>query len=227
VIAGWGLFACLLVVPASYAGYQARRGQQTSDAVERCKETCFYYGDEYFIDEAIILREIDELGGSQAAASCLMDYVNGAHTSARYRWVAIDMLGYCGRDAAWSVPRLRAILFTSREDALERSAAAFAMGRIGSPEAIGCLTFAVRNRNPKVREYAVKALSRTNAPGVEGALLLATTDTCDWVRLVAVRALGRVGTRHALSTLKELNGYDLSAEVRSEAYKAHREIAGR
>ncbi len=226
-IAGWGLFACLLVVPASYAGYKLLRRQQIREAVERCKDTCFDYGDEYFIDKAAVLAEIDELGGPQAAALRLMDYVNHPRGRKRYRWVAIDMLGFCGRDAAWSVPQLRAILFTGREHVLERSAAAFALGRIGSPEAIETLKFAARNRNPRVREYAIKSLARSKAPGVEDALLLATTDTLDWVRLVAVRALGRIGTGHALPTLVELNQYDLNEEVRAEAYRAHAKIVGR
>jgi hypothetical protein len=226
-LAGMAVAGLLLFPVGGFAWHYRSCREAVFAAVEDCARTRREYGDELFLDGACVRRRIAGLGGPRRASRWLVYYLSEGSSRARHRWVAVSMLGHCGSEAASFLPRLSAVLFCSRERAAERCAAALALGRIGSPGAIDTLKLAVRNRNPKVREYAVKALARTNAPGVEAALLTATDDPLDWVRLVAVRALGRVGTRRSLALLVELNQCDRNAGVRAAAYEAHLQIERR
>jgi HEAT repeat protein len=203
------------------------RLSETTALVERCSRGARQHGDELFLGTRTAAAAIDRLGGRSAAPGRLMSYLRSSGGLSEHRWAAIALIGRCGTEAAWTVPTLRGVLFSTGEFGRNRCAAALALGRIGGPDAVAHLTLAVRNRDYKVREYALKALARMNEPGVEPALVLAASDPWHWNRVVAARALGRVGSERSLRTLKDLALYDVEPQVRAAAYGAYRTILKR
>jgi len=220
-----GALALALVGGALWYYHSSRC--ETRSAVENCAATWREYGDELFLDAASARSEIARLGSPGRASRWLTCYVQDSGEWSRYRWVAISMLGHCGKEANWTVPWLRKILFDANEGPMARSAAAFSMARISTVNSMDVLTVAVRSKEAPVREYAAKALARSSSPGAEDGLLLACADPDEWIRLVAVRALGRAGTARSLEMLVELKRYDTSPRIRQEARRAHWEVAKR
>lgn len=124
------------------------------------------------------------------------------------RW---DLLGRIGRTAVVeAIPALVEAL--GHTDALDNGnydvwkEAVYALGRLDSTAAVPVLAYALRNRNPGVRELVAEELKQF---GREAAVAVpnlthALSDEDDYVRLSAVKALGAIGPAAASSLVHAL-----------------------
>lgn len=101
------------------------------------------------------------------------------------------------------VPQLVAMLGSA--DATVRVAAASALGRIaGAQDAVGALSFALADEDPRVRAAACRSLGALEAPEGIGPLLSATRDPSPSVRSAAVGALAALGNAAVFPRLREI-----------------------
>jgi HEAT repeats len=87
-----------------------------------------------------------------------------------------------------------------------RQAAAQALARIGTPQAIPVLLQALGDSEERVRRAAAEALGELGAPQAIPVLLQALGDCDERVRRAAARALGQLGTPQAIPPLLQALG---------------------
>jgi len=112
---------------------------------------------------------------------------------------AVGRLARSGRPDPEAVPALIALLESKSDDV--RSAAAFALGRIGDRRALDPLLKAARDRDELVCARALEALGLLGDGKALDALVKATGDRRVRVRSAAVEALGRIDGQRSVEAL--------------------------
>lgn len=105
-------------------------------------------------------------------------------------------------------------------DAAQRSAAARALGRDGSADAMGVLVDLLDDRAPAVRDAAVIACGDVAAPAAVEILAKAASSKDELLRRNVADALGRTKSPAAVAALAKLVRKDPSAAVRAVALDA-------
>jgi HEAT repeat protein len=102
-------------------------------------------------------------------------------------------------------------------DSFERSDAARALGKDGSPEAARLLVSLIADRNPYVRDHAVVACGSVKDETAVKILAAGMGSKSDLTRLNTAEALGRTRSPAALRSLSLLSRKDRSPRVRARA----------
>lgn len=85
-----------------------------------------------------------------------------------------------------------------------RSAAAYALGSVGSSAEVGALLEALNDAEPEVRGNVARSLGNLNALVAVDPLIKALEDENRWVRTTVAFSLGRLGDERARVPLKNL-----------------------
>jgi HEAT repeat protein len=169
------------------------------------------------------LSEIMVIGGappSRPGASTAT--AAGSPRAARLREVQA-----LGRRRDPDAARRLADLLLQEPDAVVRSQAVAAMGRVGGAATSAGLATALRDREAAVRMQAVRALSRVEgAEGIGTLRLVLTSDQDAGVRREAARALARFRTEAARAAL-EAGSADPDEGVRREVTRLLAAFSGR
>lgn len=98
-----------------------------------------------------------------------------------------------------------------------RNNVAYALGELGSPEAIVHLIPVLRNDPEEwVRKSAAKALGMLKARDAVADLYQALNDPSRMVRKSAARSLGQIGSNEALAALKSVSGLDTEVTLMAQ-----------
>ena len=111
------------------------------------------------------------------------------------------------------------IMAVAKTDKKLRQIAFAALARIGEPS-IKLLYAAVKDENPKIREYAVRALGEIKDPKTVNALLLVLRDKNKGVRRQAVLALAKIKDPRAIKSLFTMSMHDKDSMVRRDALRS-------
>ena len=178
--------------------------------------------EEVRIDAVVRLSSLHTSAAAQALASAMSDQ------SARIRAAAIVGIGNC-RDSSFA-PIVAARLL---EDKIffVRKCAAYALGKLRSPQSVTALTSALHDKDLEVRGAAAVALGEYESqdPTTIGALTAALSDRSEFVRERSARALGRYGrtSASAVPSLIRLLTSDPSHGVKLQTAIALGEIGDR
>ena len=107
-----------------------------------------------------------------------------------------------------------------------RQVSALALGEIGDPGAVDCLSAALHDEQHAVRQAAAVALGKIGAAAGVEPLLQAVGDESEIVRQAVVNALGMIGNEVAIPTLKWVIAEDTAA-IALRASKAIHQIQKR
>jgi len=145
----------------------------------------------------VVYRTVQALSATtDPEGIALLEDAVHSHSNADVRRGVAEALGRLRRES--SVSSLLKALKGSRPDAAGESA--WALGEIGSPEAVGDLRAALETRAWQVRAFALEALGNGGAEEeVVGRILPRLGDADGEVQLSAARALGRRLEQGALS----------------------------
>ncbi len=182
--------------------------------------------------EGAIAHSIMRLGGEEKAAERLAGYARMPDwiVSDRNRFMAIHLLGHCGRSA------YRPLLRRLKDSSLPlRVSSADAMARVlegqhaDGSDAVAPLCDLLRTNDPGSQMASMRALAAIgeDARAATGQLAALVTDERDALSFLAARALGKIGpgAKSAVPELKRVvgSGYPI---VRAEAIWALTRIEG-
>jgi len=206
----WGVALALLVAVGLVCWLVVVPVMHTRTAVARCRRNTDF-----------IRREIEHLGGPEAAVDQLSLYVRLPEFLAPHRGTAVVMLGTCGGPAKTAVPLLITLL--QEEDEGLRSNAAEALGRIGDRRAVEHLIKVLRNKEDPVRRDAATALGCLGGPRATDALIAVLKGQDSSLRSYAAGALSKSEDERAVDVLIEaLNDRDRSVRGIAAAGLSHR-----
>ena len=160
----------------------------------------------------IVQREVERLGGPEAAARKLAFYIRLPKRVADGKSGAVVLLTGCGAEAVAYL-----LLLLEHSDSFVRIRAVEGLAFLRDARAVDPLISTLKGADIEVRECAAEALGKLGDPRSVEPLIAALGDEHQRVRLCAVEALGRIDDQRALAPLEAIASDDPSFDVRAAA----------
>jgi HEAT repeat protein len=141
-------------------------------------------------DEEVRLDAVIRLGSLRTTGAAAALKIAAGDQSEKVRAASITALGATGDSSNDAIVAAR---LSQDKSLFVRKSAAYALGRLKSPESSAALREALHDKELEVRGAAAVALGEYGEPADVAALTAALSDTVPFVQEQAARALGRFG----------------------------------